>query len=123
MNNLRSVCLLAVLACLPVEARTRGRVWRASFEATAYVLRGKTASGIRAQRGEVAADARVLPKGTLIRVRNAGRYSGEYVVADTGPDMRGRRIDIFVHSERAAKEFGRRKVTVEVIRRGEGPVE
>jgi len=88
-----------------------------TMSATAFTRRGPTAGGIKAQRGIVAADPRVLPLGTVIRVRGARQYSGTYVVADTGRGIRGREIDIFVRSPRDARRFGRRNVHVEILRR------
>jgi 3D (Asp-Asp-Asp) domain-containing protein len=91
-----------------------------TFSATAYSIEGKTASGVRARRGIVAADTRVLPLGSRIRVHEAGQYNGEYVVRDTGPAINGREIDIYVPNDAEAKRFGRRAVKVEVLSRGEG---
>ena len=88
------------------------------FEATAYSIEGTTASGAAARSGGVAADPRVLPLGSRIRVRGAGRYSGEYVVSDTGPAIKGREIDIYSPSDTEAAAFGRRTVEVEVLQRG-----
>lgn len=85
------------------------------FEATAYSVEGKTASGTRAHEGTCAADPRVLPLGTRIRVLDAGRYSGEYVVSDTGRTINGHEIDIYVANDAAAKRFGRKKVRVQVL--------
>lgn len=82
-----------------------------SFTATAYCLKGRTASGSGVRRGIVAADPRVLPLGTRINIE-AGSYSGSYIVADTGGGIRGRRLDIWVSSCSEAKRFGRRKVSV-----------
>jgi len=83
------------------------------FVATAYAINGRTASGVRAQPGVVAADPAVLPLGTRIRVHDAGAYSGEYTVADTGTKVKGRRIDIFVRDRREARSFGQKRVRVE----------
>jgi 3D (Asp-Asp-Asp) domain-containing protein len=91
-----------------------------SFEATAYSDHGTTASGTRTHEGVVAADPRVLPLGSRIRVTHAGPYSGEYVVRDTGREIDGRELDIFVPDEREAKRFGRRRVHVQVLRWGDG---
>ena len=91
-----------------------------TFSATAYSIEGRTASGVQTRRGIVAADPRVLPIGSRIRVHEAGEYDGEYVVHDTGPAIRGREIDIYLPSDAAAKRFGRRTVKVEVLSRGEG---
>jgi 3D (Asp-Asp-Asp) domain-containing protein len=90
------------------------------FEATAYSIEGRTAAGTRARRGIVAADPAVLPLGSRIRVLDAGRYSGYYVVEDTGRTIDGHEIDIYLADDREAKRFGRRHVRVEVLRRGNG---
>jgi len=62
----------------------------ASYVATAYTLRGRTASGQPVSRGLIAADPRILPLGSRVRLE-AGTFSGEYLVADTGGAVRGRR--------------------------------
>jgi 3D (Asp-Asp-Asp) domain-containing protein len=84
------------------------------FTATAYALRGRTASGRNVARGLIAADRRVLPLGTRVRVE-AGSYTGEYLVADHGSAVRGRKIDIWVPSTREAMRFGRRPVKLTVL--------
>jgi 3D (Asp-Asp-Asp) domain-containing protein len=91
-----------------------------SFEATAYSLEGKTASGAPSREGIVAADPKVLPLGTRIRVHGAGRYDGEYVVKDTGRAIRGREIDLYLANDREAHRFGRKRVRVEILQRGTG---
>ena len=87
------------------------------FTATAYALYGRTASGARVRRGVIAADRRVLPLGTRVRLE-AGGYSGEYVVADTGGAVRGRLIDIWVPTTREAMRFGRRAVKLTILSYG-----
>jgi 3D (Asp-Asp-Asp) domain-containing protein len=88
-----------------------------AFRATAYCLRGRTASGSGVRRGIVAADPRVLPLGSRIQI-SAGAYSGTYVVADTGGVIKGRILDIWVPSCAEANRFGRRTITVTRIGRG-----
>ena len=85
------------------------------MRATAYTGHGRTASGKRVRHGMVAADRCVLPFGTKVRLKNAGRYSGVYRVEDTGGKIRGRKIDIYMPSRGAAEQFGRRTVKVEVL--------
>jgi 3D (Asp-Asp-Asp) domain-containing protein len=86
-----------------------------TFTATAYTLRGKTASGTLVALGTVAADPRVLPMGTQIRVDASGTsHDGVYIVRDTG--VRGRHIDIWMSSSARARAFGRQKVLVTRIR-------
>lgn len=84
------------------------------FSATAYSLRGRTASGQSVTRGLIAADPRVLPIGTRVRVE-AGPWTGEYLVADTGGAIKGRKIDIWTPSSREAMQFGRRAVKLTVL--------
>jgi 3D (Asp-Asp-Asp) domain-containing protein len=86
------------------------------YTATAYSLRGRTASGRMVSRGLIAADRRVLPIGTRVRLQ-AGSYSGEYLVADTGGAVRGRKIDIWMPSTGEAMRFGRRSVKLTVLSR------
>ena len=85
-----------------------------TYTATAYSLRGRTASGKPVSRGLIAADPSVLPLGTRVRVE-AGSFSGEYVVADTGGAVKGRRIDIWTPTSREALQFGRRAVKLTVL--------
>jgi 3D (Asp-Asp-Asp) domain-containing protein len=87
------------------------------YSATAYSLRGRTASGKPVARGVIAADPRVLPIGTRVRVE-AGAWSGEYVVADTGGAVRGRRIDIWTPTSGEAMRFGRRAVKLTILEVG-----
>jgi len=88
-----------------------------SYVATAYSLRGKTASGKYVSKGLIAADPRLLPLGSRIRLE-AGAYSGDYLVADTGGLIRGRKIDIWTPSSREAMRFGRRRVKLTVLSYG-----
>jgi 3D (Asp-Asp-Asp) domain-containing protein len=88
-----------------------------NYMATAYSLRGRTASGRMVSRGLIAADPRVLPLGSRVRLDHPG-YSGEYLVADTGGAIRGRHIDIWIPSSREAMRFGRRTVKLTVLSYG-----
>jgi 3D (Asp-Asp-Asp) domain-containing protein len=99
-----------------VQARDEAAEWQ-TFEATAYSVEGTTKSGKQTVEGRtVAADPKILPVGTRIEVADAGPYSGEYVVHDTGPEIRGREIDIFIDAPAEAKQFGRKQVRVRVTR-------
>ncbi|MCA1615070.1 MAG: 3D domain-containing protein [Acidobacteria bacterium] len=98
------------------EAEAEASTPAVTFTATAYSLRGRTASGAGVRRGIIAADRRVLPIGTRVRLE-AGPYSGEYLVADTGGAIRGRRIDIWMPHTGEAMRFGRRPVKLTVLTR------
>jgi 3D (Asp-Asp-Asp) domain-containing protein len=86
------------------------------FHATAYCLKGRTASGINTRPGVIAADPSVLPLGTVVHLQ-AGRYTGVYTVMDTGALIKGRRVDVYVPSYKEAVEFGRRQVKLKVLGR------
>lgn len=89
------------------------------FVATAYSTKGNTVKGVQTQPGIVAADPKILPLGSSIRVTGAGKYSGVYVVTDVGIAIVGRRIDIYVMEPEAAKAFGRKEVQVELLHPGD----
>ena len=88
-----------------------------TYTATAYSLHGRTATGVAPATGMIAADPRVLPLGSRVRIE-AGSYSGEYVVTDTGGAVKGHRIDIWTPTSRDAMRFGRRAVKLTVLELG-----
>lgn len=95
---------------------------RQAFSATAYCKGLVTASGVAAQTGVVAADPTLLPAGSVIEVYlNDPRYDGIYTVLDTGPEIQGRDVDIYMWSCHEALRFGRRPVRVTVLRLGWNP--
>ncbi len=98
------------------EAEAQASSPAVTITATAYSLRGRPASGAGVRRGIIAADRRVLPIGTRVRLE-AGSYSGEYLVADTGGAVRGRKIDIWMPSTVEAMRFGRRPVKLTILTR------
>ena len=106
----------AANAGVPMAAADSGLASQ-TYTATAYSLRGRTASGKPVSRGLIAADPSVLPLGTRVRVE-AGAWSGEYLVADTGGAVKGRRIDIWTPTTREALQFGRRPVKLTVLELG-----
>jgi 3D (Asp-Asp-Asp) domain-containing protein len=88
-----------------------------TYLATAYNLSGRTASGKPVSKGIIAADPGLLPLGTRVRLE-AGSYSGEYLVADTGGGVRGRKIDVWVPTTHEACRFGRRSVKLTILAYG-----
>jgi 3D (Asp-Asp-Asp) domain-containing protein len=98
---------------LPVEEKLASE----TYTATAYSLRGRTATGVAPSQGMIAADPRLLPLGSRVRIE-AGSYSGEYVVTDTGGAVKGHRIDIWTPTARDAMRFGRRPVKLTVLELG-----
>ena len=117
----RVIALLLLASTLSARP-AHHRATRYHVEATAFCLHGTTAAGTRSHTGTAAADPAFLPFGSVIRVHNAGPYSGEYLITDTGARMNGRRIDLRLSSRREARRFGRRMVWVQVVKWGDGAV-
>src|SRR5438132_2749389 len=109
---LSAILFLAGFTAAASPARKAGPE---KFIASAYSIEGKAASGSKSYKGSVSADPKVLPLGAKIRVRNAGIYSGEYTVVDTGRKVKGHAIDIYVSSVREARQFGKKQVAVEIL--------
>ena len=87
------------------------------MEATAYLptdgsAEGLTAMGIPATYGIVAVDPDVIPLGS----RGYIPGYGEAIAADTGGAIYGYRIDLCMESYDEAMDFGRRNVTVFVLK-------
>jgi 3D (Asp-Asp-Asp) domain-containing protein len=119
----RQLILVGVLIATSSASGTAARRSRVhdisgAFTATAYCRRGETQSGAPAHRGVVAADPRLLPTGSRVRLHGIAGRPQTYVVEDHG--VHGRRLDIFMPSCRAAKRFGKRPVHVHVVQRGDG---
>jgi 3D (Asp-Asp-Asp) domain-containing protein len=88
----------------------------AAFSATAYCSGGTTASGATVKPGMVAADPKFLPIGSVIAVSGLDkRHNGVYTVTDTGPKIRGHRLDIYMSDCHEARRFGRRRVQVRLL--------
>lgn len=95
---------------------------RLRFNATAYCKGATTAAGTSVQRGIAAADPALLPVGSVIYVDSVGpKYNGIYTVMDTGPAVRGREVDLYMWNCYEALSFGRRSITLTVLRLGWNP--
>lgn len=71
---------------------------------------GVTASGARARRGSVAADASRYPFGALMEIEGYGIGR----VEDTGRDITGDRLDLYFETHREALQWGRRTRKVRI---------
>lgn len=88
-----------------------------SMEATAYLASdgngdGITATGIPATYGVAAVDPSIIPLGSRLYIPGYG----EAIAADTGGAIYGHRIDLCMESYAEAMQFGRRNVTVYILR-------
>lgn len=111
--------MLTPLSAGTGTSRTKRRPTIRYFIATAYSVEGVGASGKWSHPGTVAADRAILPLNSKIRVYGAGRYSGEYMVEDTGGKVDGHHIDVFMPSTAEAKKFGRQRVKVLILKFGD----
>ncbi len=113
--------LVAAICCVrPAYADSRKPSLNGRYIATAYSQTGTTKSGLYTHDHVIAADPAILPVGSRIKIRNAGRYSGEYVVADTGEKIVGRKLDIYIPNTHECMRFGKKRVRVKVISLGDG---
>jgi 3D (Asp-Asp-Asp) domain-containing protein len=95
---------------------------RVQFTATAYCKGSTTASGVSVRTGIAAADKSLLPVGSVVTVTtDNARYNGVYTVMDTGPEVQGREIDLYIWSCYEALAFGKKTVQIEVLRLGWNP--
>ncbi len=81
------------------------------MEATAYSGGGTTKSGVPAQVGVIATDPKVIPLGTKLYVEGYG-YA---VSGDIGSAIKGNIIDIYLETEAACIQWGRRMVKVYIL--------
>ncbi|MBI4733746.1 MAG: 3D domain-containing protein [Rubrobacteridae bacterium] len=66
---------------------------------------------MRAQKGVVAVDPRVIPLGTRLYIEGYG----EAIAADTGGAIKGNRIDLCYNTPGECFKFGRQTVKVHVL--------
>jgi 3D (Asp-Asp-Asp) domain-containing protein len=95
---------------------------RLQFKATAYCKGQTTTSGVAVRSGVVAADESLLPVGSVIQADfEKPEYNGVYTVMDTGPEVQGREVDVYIWSCFEALRFGRQDVHIVVLRLGWNP--
>lgn len=95
---------------------------RLRFSATAYCKGQITSTGVAVRNGIAAADKDLLPSGSVIQIDSVGpRYDGIYTVMDVGPKVQGRHVDLYLWSCHEALQFGRRSISLTVLRLGWSP--
>lgn len=95
---------------------------RLQFKATAYCKGYTTASGVAVRSGVAAADPDMLPVGSVIQADfESNQYDGVYTIMDTGPEVQGNEIDVYMWSCFDALRFGRQDVHLVVLRLGWNP--
>lgn len=77
-------------------------------KAYAYTGGGRTAMGTRARVGEIAVDPSVIPLGTRVYIEGVGARRAE----DTGGNIKGNTIDIYMNTQSECIRWGVRYVTI-----------
>ncbi len=77
-------------------------------KAYAYTGGGRTAMGTKARVGEIAVDPSVIPLGTNVYIEGVGARRAE----DTGGNIKGNTIDIYMNSQSQCIKWGARYVTI-----------
>lgn len=109
-------------ALLREEQAEPGPGTRLRFTASAYCRGEVTASGVAVHTGIAAADPDLLPTGSVVQIEKLDpKYNGVYTIMDTGPVVKGRRIDIYTWNCDEAVRFGMRRVQLFVLRLGWNP--
>lgn len=78
---------------------------------------GITYTGIKAKRGIIAVDPKVIPLGTRVYVEGVGKTPdyGFALAADIGGGVKGNIIDIYVNTQAEADGWGIKKVKVYIL--------
>jgi len=84
-------------------------------------MKGITFTGTKAtEERTIAVDPKVIPLGSevYVEVPSMPQYNGYYIAEDTGGAIKGKKIDIYVGTEKVAYPFGIRDAVVKVVRFG-----
>lgn len=99
----------------------KATAYTASFKDTGkapgHPLFGITATGIKAKKGVIAVDPKVIPLYTRVYVEIEGKMEdyGYAVAADVGGAIKGNKIDLYYDSQDFVDRFGVKKVKVYII--------
>ena len=77
-------------------------------KAYSYTGGGRTAMGTKARVGEIAVDPKVIPLGSRVYIEGVGARIAE----DTGGNIKGNTIDIYMNTLAECRRWGARTVTI-----------
>lgn len=102
----------------PISFIAEVTAYTASYESCgklpSHPAYGITANGNKVKKGIIAVDTRVLPFGSKVYIEGLG----EFIADDTGADIIGNRIDIYMDNVNDAIKFGRQYRKVIVLKKG-----
>lgn len=99
----------------------RATAYTASFKDTGkhsdHPHFGITFTGVKAKKGIIAVDPKVIPLGTRVYVEGVGNTPdyGYALAADTGGAIKGNLIDLYVDTQKESDSWGVKKVKVYII--------
>ena len=83
-----------------------------TFNATAYTGDTITSTGTVPKWGTIAVDPTVIPYGTKVYIP---MFNKVFIAEDCGGAIKGKKIDIFMNSEKQALNFGRRNIQIKIL--------
>ena len=84
-----------------------------TVKAYAYTGGGYTATGTKAKYGTLAVDPKVIPYGTKVYIKELDKV---FTAEDCGGGIKGNKIDIYMFSHLACKNWGVRTITLEILK-------
>lgn len=86
---------------------------RLTVKAYAYTGGGCTATGTKAKYGTLAVDPRVIPYGTKVYIKELDKV---FTAEDCGGGIKGNKVDIYMNSESACRNWGVRTITLQILK-------
>ena len=99
------------------EEKAKGK-YLGVFNTTAYCLHGTTSTGVTPRVGvTIAVDPKVIPYGSKLRLvrKDTGEEIGYRIAQDCGGAIKGKRLDIYLSSEKECRQWGRKNLEVYLV--------
>ncbi len=74
---------------------------------------GYTATGTKAKYGTLAVDPKVIPYGTKVYIKELDKV---FTAEDCGGGIKGNKVDIYMNSESACRNWGVRTITLQILK-------
>lgn len=84
-----------------------------TVKAYAYTGGGYTAMGTKAKYGTLAVDPKVIPYGTKVYIKELDKV---FTAEDCGGGIKGNKVDIYMNSESACRNWGVRTITLQILK-------
>ena len=123
MKKILAVLILGLALAKPIEVKAEPIIHQAT--ATAYCITGTTATGTQTKEGQTVASKPEWFGATMLMWFDEGdgeikadNFIGMYTVEDTGGETikSGKVIDVYISDYQRAKEFGEKKVIVQIVK-------